>query len=373
MPNKIKPRRSYTPNSVPLTTDLEPHELAINWVDGKAFTKDGSGNIVTVTLGGSGGGGSGLSWSSVPASATASGTAGQIAYDGSYFYLAPATNTWVRAALTTWVSPAQFTGLQLWLDASDASSLYDATSGGSLVAADGAVARWEDKSGNGRHATQSTSGSRPLRKAAQQYGRDTLLFDGSNDSMAIAGSAAAFKFLHSGESTVFIVARPFTTSDPNAASVLIDNSLTSGGNSNTGLSIFVDDRSSASRNNALLVLMSNANANVYRYGYVANNAFATSNAYSLISFVGKAADSTLANRGSTRINGGSSLSVSPLSPDAANSTADATYDLRLGATAEPGFGYLNGNIAELIIYNVALPDTDRAAVEQHLMQKWGIS
>jgi hypothetical protein len=54
MPNKIKPRRSYTANSVPLTSDLDTHELAINWVDGKAFTKDASGNIVSVTLGGGG-------------------------------------------------------------------------------------------------------------------------------------------------------------------------------------------------------------------------------------------------------------------------------------------------------------------------------
>jgi titin len=58
MPNRIKPKRSYTANSVPLTSDLDTHELAINWVDGKAFTKDASGNIVSVTLGGSGGGSS---------------------------------------------------------------------------------------------------------------------------------------------------------------------------------------------------------------------------------------------------------------------------------------------------------------------------
>ena len=105
MPNKIKPRRSYTANSVPLTTDLETHELAINWADSKAFTKDASGNIVSVTLGGGGGGGgSGLSWSSVPASATATGTAGSIAYDNAngFFYVATATDTWKRAALSTW-------------------------------------------------------------------------------------------------------------------------------------------------------------------------------------------------------------------------------------------------------------------------------
>lgn len=37
-----------------------------------------------------------------PASATATGTAGQIAYDASYFYVCIATDTWERTALSTW-------------------------------------------------------------------------------------------------------------------------------------------------------------------------------------------------------------------------------------------------------------------------------
>lgn len=44
----------------------------------------------------------GLSWVSAPASAGASGTAGQIAYDVSFFYVCVATNTWVRAAMNLW-------------------------------------------------------------------------------------------------------------------------------------------------------------------------------------------------------------------------------------------------------------------------------
>lgn len=54
--NKIKPKRSYTANAVPTTSDLDANELAINWADGKAYTKDAAGNIVSVTLGGGGGG-----------------------------------------------------------------------------------------------------------------------------------------------------------------------------------------------------------------------------------------------------------------------------------------------------------------------------
>jgi len=41
-------------------------------------------------------------WASVPANASATGTAGQIAYDSSYIYICTATNTWRRAALSTW-------------------------------------------------------------------------------------------------------------------------------------------------------------------------------------------------------------------------------------------------------------------------------
>jgi hypothetical protein len=56
MPSKIKPKRSFTAGAVPTTSDLEASELAINWTDGKAYTKNASGNIVSVTLGGGGGG-----------------------------------------------------------------------------------------------------------------------------------------------------------------------------------------------------------------------------------------------------------------------------------------------------------------------------
>jgi hypothetical protein len=63
-------------------------------------------------------------------------------------------------------------GVQLYIDFSDASTLYDATSGGSLVAPDGAIARAEDKSGNNFHATQSTSGNRFQRKINILNGRD---------------------------------------------------------------------------------------------------------------------------------------------------------------------------------------------------------
>ena len=43
-----------------------------------------------------------ISTTSTPASATASGTTGTIAWDSSYVYVCTATNTWKRTAISTW-------------------------------------------------------------------------------------------------------------------------------------------------------------------------------------------------------------------------------------------------------------------------------
>lgn len=40
-------------------------------------------------------------WSTVPATAASTGTAGQVAYDATHFYVCIATNTWVRVSLAT--------------------------------------------------------------------------------------------------------------------------------------------------------------------------------------------------------------------------------------------------------------------------------
>ena len=86
------------------------------------------------------------------------------------FAAAPIGGTWTPAE----ISPTA------WYDASDATTLYDATTGGSLVAADGLIARWEDKSGNALHLTQSNSALCPTYKANVQNGKNIVRFDGSD-------------------------------------------------------------------------------------------------------------------------------------------------------------------------------------------------
>jgi hypothetical protein len=69
----------------------------------------------------------------------------------------------------------------IWLDAT--SGFYDATSGGAVVADGGTVARWEDKSGNARHLTQTTSDNRPLLDADGGPVGPSLVFDGVADTL----------------------------------------------------------------------------------------------------------------------------------------------------------------------------------------------
>ena len=73
--------------------------------------------------------------------------------------------------------PTDIAGLDLWLDASDADTLYTLASGGTTPPADDATTgRWEDKSGNANHAQQPTAGDRPLRRVAEVNGLDVLDF-----------------------------------------------------------------------------------------------------------------------------------------------------------------------------------------------------
>jgi hypothetical protein len=325
---------------------------------------------VTINGSGSGSGGSGssgLTWSSVPASATASGTAGQIAYDGSYFYLASASNTWVRAALSTWspFTPTSVTGLAAWWDASDVSTLYDATSGGSLVAVDGAVARWNDKSGNARHATQATSGNRPLRKAAVQNGLGVLRFDGTDFL-----ESSDFGDLTSGASlTIFAVIK-------RGDSTLNQTILSKYGKSN------VDDGNTA---DGWLWRCKNTSLDGMLFGGTtdesggASNSTASSGASldSFAVFSVRASAGAISAASMTRNN---SALTSSATATAAETLTDNSYAVTIGAlrysfnySANQFLQLFNGDIAELVVYTAALSNNDRTAVNQYLMTKWGIS
>lgn len=94
--------------------------------------------------------------------------------------IVPGTNPWGYGAAKTdrtWTPAAISTAL--WLDAADSDTI-------TLVS--GKVSQLADKSGNSKHATQSSSSARPV--VSTLNNNSVLQFDGSDDYMQIAYSAA---------------------------------------------------------------------------------------------------------------------------------------------------------------------------------------
>jgi hypothetical protein len=236
--------------------------------------------------------------------------------------------------------------LQVWLDAADPAVLFNATSGGSLVAADGAVARWEDKSGNARHATQATSESRPLRKTSQQNGRDVLLFDGADDLLTVPYNAN-----DSSGVTVFVVCKRFAASafyafsnyeysPGNGRGLLVggstSNAASAAGRPDGG-SAFKSAASGAATTSYVLVTARWNGTSLFAYS-----------------------------------NGGGESSVSALS-EAFQSSDSIVLGAAYARDPQSIQAYSNVGIGEVIAYDTALPDANRSAVETYLMNKWGIA
>jgi hypothetical protein len=267
-------------------------------------------------------------------------------------------------------------GLQLWLDAADASTLFNATTGGSLVAVDGTVARWEDKSGNSRHATQETSGDRPLRKAAVYGGRDTLRFDGSSDWMSISGSASSLKCLHDGDSTLFLVTKVGASANPGHGRYTLLSNIRDGGSNRVGIEINHRDSDPSTENDLVEVFVARGVSGTYPV-YSPNNNFFASGSVGVISAVLKPDDAASGNRVSLRRNGGTAVTANaPAGASQSVSTANADQDLNISRRPGGAYeadGFVNGDICEIIIYDTALSDANRSAVDSYLMSKWGIA
>ena len=270
-----------------------------------------------------------------------SGNTGDIIYDNNFVYI-KTTDGWKRASISSFATPSDISGLQLWLDASDATTLYDATIGGSLVTADGAVKRWEDKSGNDRHATEATNS--PVRKAAEQNGLDALFFDGINDGLGIQ-----YNIVGLNEITIFAVAKNAGTLDDTP--IFFGNYGSTGGAGGLFVQLGVNDTAVA------------VGGRPTNKGDAYNTAQSGSESLDFTVATGIVSNGNV----SARTNG---TSLATYNASAGNLVGESV--LEIGRI--PAFSlFYKVYLAEIIVYNFALSDTDREAVENYLMSKWGIS
>jgi hypothetical protein len=222
-------------------------------------------------------------------------------------------------------TPTKIAGCQLWLDASDATTISIGTG----------VSQWNDKSGNARHAMQATGASQPAYITAGKNGLNIVRFDGSND-----GVEGAYTELS--QCTIFVVAinnsgdfgRVFTQ-------------VTTGQTDDFNIGIIPILRKGAS--NELSIY--NASIANFQADVVYDNT------WKLMKH----------ERGATN----TTLKIGALSSTVANSAIGTVDRYRLGFNTSSN-AQMNGDIAEVVVYNSVLSAGDTTLIETYLNDKWAI-
>lgn len=223
-------------------------------------------------------------------------------------------------------APTDIAGLKAWFKADG--TLYQDSARTTLAAADAdPVGSWSDGSGQNNHASQATAGSRPLLKLGILNGRPVIRFDGANDRLQTAAFGAAL----AQPNTVFVVAKR------------------TGG----GAEAFLDGRTDATH--------------LFR-----KNVGGSYNLYAGGDFVVVAADANwhivqgVFNGASSkaRVDGGAAATG-----NAGTSSMDgATVGSRANSSE-----WMNGDIAEILIYNANLSLAQLDQVGNYLAGRYGLA
>jgi hypothetical protein len=271
-------------------------------------------------------------------------------YDCNYVINTAAGNWSPKVACTGTAIPKN-TGLALWLDADDPTTLQKVSTCDSQASPGDGIACWMDKSGNGNNATQATGSNVPKYQREALNGKTVVRFDGTND---------------------------YLSADQTGAS---SPSVTANG----AYSLFIAYKAASIPSSQTLVYFSNGTTVRDTFSIATNvpGIYGTSPLWFY------------------RVSGGSSflgpLSTSAASPAAAIFTmiSPANGDMKpyfngiqetppgvfpvtgdnnrftIGQRLDSSVP-LNGDIAELILYNSAVSTNDQANIEDYLATKWGI-
>jgi hypothetical protein len=226
----------------------------------------------------------------------------------------------------------------LWLDAADATTLFTTDTGSTLVTEGGTVGRWNDKSGNGYHATQATSDSRP------QYTSNSVVFAGLK-TISVPPAAAQLN----NRSLAMVLQTTTTTFPPtgNDASFIAmqagDNPELRYGTSSGGLN-----------KGDIVRLYWNSN---YAIDF---NAGLTSAVTLFISEL----DGNTTPLAATLYKNGASLATG-----SRNVSAQGTFT-QFTIGGYNFYGVVNGTLKELLVYQTN--STNRQKLEGYLAHKWGL-
>lgn len=220
------------------------------------------------------------------------------------------------------LNPSGVTGLQLWLDADDASTFTYSSAN--------VVSQWNDKSGNGRHASQGTVASQPLRVGYAQNGRAVVRFDGSNDYLTSASTISG---------TAFTYIAAFMRNTTKLDQILFTQGGTSG---------FYSFKTASAANNVM-------------YGFATPAGLQSLTATQLNWYY----------VGSMVFNGASSFIRVGTETGVTGTTGSATQSGFGVGGSSSGVESWWGVICELAVYNRVLTSDERRGVEMYMAAKWG--
>ena len=245
-------------------------------------------------------------------------------------------------------SPSDIAGLQLWLDANDASTLFQDAAKTTSAGNGDVVGAWADKSGNGKDATQATTAEKPTLQTAIINGLPVVRFDGSDDALAQSLTL-------SGTQTILMVVKIETLTS------LADSVITNKGAGGLTEVAFVDiggyeeisgiGNLGAGANSVGLDVVLDTNGHTLLFTY--NNGLNTDvNSYQIeLDGIGTVVTSGLFDRPATDI-----------------PSIGARID-NVGAITNS----LDGDIGEIIIYDNVISVENIFLLEQYVNRKWGIT
>ena len=245
-------------------------------------------------------------------------------------------------------SPLNISGLQLWLDASDSTTLFQDSAATTPALADGdPIGCWKDKSGNNYHATQTDGTFKPLRKNAIQNAKNIIRFDGTNDRLVCgnvmnmgANSLAAF------------IACKITSS----VAQIIGKSRAN----------YQEGRWTIYRSSGSIYLL--VTTEIFPYEYFIGTTD-SSTAFRVLGAIYRRNGNSVLRINKTEY--GSTYTPSSTTLNTTNIAEIGAYQTDSGN--EGGTSPMADDIGEILVYQAAsISDADRDSIESYLMAKWGV-
>lgn len=239
------------------------------------------------------------------------------------------------AAIT---DPDDLTGLAAWWDASNAWSITEAG---------GAVSQWNDLSGNGHHLTHATGGEQPTTNSMTQNGLNVLDFDG-NDRLSRTTSV------------------PLAADDDNYTYFAVWNSNPGGFHQ----AIYEQGQLNNGQRSSILT----QGTTVYGFtGHFNDRRVVpfTVDTYRVTGLRLASIDDVATNN-LIQTDNGLEFTSTINTEVGANNLNISTARVIVGANAGGGGEFLNGQIAEVIVYDRTLTDSEHDMVVDYLNTKWDV-